>query len=59
MDSYKLFRWDRQGKKGGGVALYVMEHFDCTELNDCDYRIRCLLARIRGKANKADIPLGV
>ncbi|PKU30902.1 mitochondrial fission process protein 1 [Limosa lapponica baueri] len=53
MDGYKLFRKDRQRRRGGGVALYVRECFDCLELNDDDER--CLWVRIRGKANKADI----
>ena len=34
MDGYKLFRRDRQGRRGGGVALYVRECFDRLELND-------------------------
>ena len=32
VDGYKLFRKDRQGRKGGGVALHVRECFDVTEL---------------------------
>jgi len=36
MDGYKLFRRDRQRKRGSGVALYVRDCFDCTELDDCD-----------------------
>ena len=33
MDGYKLFRRDRQGGKGGGVAaLYIKECFDVGEL---------------------------
>ncbi|GAB0208309.1 hypothetical protein GRJ2_003296600 [Grus japonensis] len=59
MDDYKLFRRDRQGRRGGGVALYVRECFDCLELDDGDERVECLWIRIRGKANKADILLGV
>ncbi|GAB0209318.1 hypothetical protein GRJ2_003397500 [Grus japonensis] len=59
MDGYKLFRRDRQGRRGGGVALYVKECFDCLKLDDSDERIECLWVRIRGKANKADILLGV
>ena len=59
MDGYKLFRRDRQGRRGGGVALYVRECFDCLELNDGDDRVECLWVRIRGKANKADIMVGV
>ncbi|GAB0206747.1 hypothetical protein GRJ2_003140300 [Grus japonensis] len=59
MDGYKLFRRDRQGRRGGGVALYVRECFDCIELDDCDDKVECLWVRMRGKANKADILLGV
>ena len=32
MDGYKLFRRDRQGRKGGGVALYIKDCFDVEEL---------------------------
>ena len=56
MDGYRLFRRDRRGRRGGGVALYVRECFDCLELNDCDDEtVECLWVRMRGKANKADI----
>ncbi|KAK4808498.1 hypothetical protein QYF61_009824 [Mycteria americana] len=34
MDGYKLFGRDRQGRRGGGVALCVRECFDCLELDD-------------------------
>ncbi|PKU46846.1 nipped-b-like protein [Limosa lapponica baueri] len=37
LDGYKLFRRDRPGRRGGGVALYVRECFDCLELNDGVY----------------------
>ncbi|GAB0187578.1 hypothetical protein GRJ2_001223100 [Grus japonensis] len=59
MDGYKLFRRDRHGRRGGEVALYVRECFDCIELDDCDNKVECLWIRMRGKANKADILLGV
>ncbi|KAK4823640.1 hypothetical protein QYF61_004561 [Mycteria americana] len=59
MDCYKLFRKDRQGRRGGGVALDVREYFDCPDLNDADDRVECLWVRTRGKANKADITVGV
>jgi len=58
MDGYKLFRRDRQGKRGGGVALCVRECFSCIELDDCDDKVECLWVKMRGKANKADILLG-
>ena len=32
MDGYKLFRKDRQGRRSGGVALYIKECFEVTEL---------------------------
>jgi len=57
MDGYKLFRRDRRGKRGGGVALYIRDCFDCIELNDCDDKVKCLWVKMRGKANKADILL--
>ncbi|GAB0178246.1 maestro heat-like repeat-containing protein family member 7 [Grus japonensis] len=57
VDGYKLFRRDRQGRRGGGVALYVRECFDCIELNDGDDKVKCLWVRMKGKANKADILL--
>ncbi|KAK4823090.1 hypothetical protein QYF61_025828 [Mycteria americana] len=55
MDGYKLFRRDRRGRRGGGVALYVRECLDSLELNNGDDRVECLWVGIRGKANKADI----
>ncbi|KAK4812452.1 hypothetical protein QYF61_024853 [Mycteria americana] len=59
MGGYKLFRRGRRGRRGGGVALYVRECLDSLELNDGDDRVECLWVRIRGKANKADIVVGV
>ncbi|RMC18042.1 hypothetical protein DUI87_04920 [Hirundo rustica rustica] len=35
LDGYKLFRRDRRGRRGGGVALYIVEGFDTvTHLED-------------------------
>ena len=59
MDGHKLFRRDRHGRRGGEVALYVRECFDCIELDDCDNKVECLWIRMRGKASNADILLGV
>ncbi|KAK4825246.1 hypothetical protein QYF61_025645, partial [Mycteria americana] len=59
MDDNKLFRRDRRGRRGGGVTLYVRECLDSLELDDGDDRVECLWVRIRGKANKADIVVGV
>ncbi|KAJ7425696.1 mitochondrial fission process protein 1 [Pitangus sulphuratus] len=59
MDGYELFRKDRQGRRGGGVALYVRESLDSVELEVTNDKVECLWTRIRGKANKADILMGV
>jgi len=59
MDDHKLFRRDRRGKRGSGVALYVRDCFDCIELDNCDDKVECLWVKTKGKANKADVPLGV
>jgi len=41
------------------VALYARDCLDCVERNDCDDKVECLWVKMRGKANKADILLGV
>ncbi|KAK4832306.1 hypothetical protein QYF61_021705 [Mycteria americana] len=51
--------WTRRGRRGGGVALCIRECLDSLELDDGDDRVECLWVRIRGKANKADIVVGV
>ena len=59
MDGYKLFRKDRQGRRGGGVALYVKECFEVTELMTGDNKVESLWVKIRGRADKADILVGI
>ncbi|KAJ7411919.1 hypothetical protein BTVI_48147 [Pitangus sulphuratus] len=59
MDGYMLFRRDRQGRRGGGVALYLREPRDSIELEVSDDKVECLWVKIRGKANKADILVGI
>jgi len=41
------------------VALYVRDCFNCIELKVCDDKVECLWVKMRGKASKADILLGV
>ena len=53
MDVYKLFRRDRQGRRGSGIARYVRECFQCLELDEGDDSIKCLWVRIRGEASKS------
>ncbi|TRZ08455.1 hypothetical protein HGM15179_018648 [Zosterops borbonicus] len=59
LDGYKLFRRDRKGGRGGGVALYIREAFDAMGIETNDDEVECLWVRIKGKANKADILLEV
>ena len=58
MDGYKIFRKDRQGRSDG-VALYVRECFDVTELITGDDKVESLWVKIRGRADKADILVGI
>jgi len=59
MDGYKLCSRYRRGKRGSGVAIYVGDCFSCIEIDNCDDKVECLWVKMRGKANKADILLGV
>ncbi|PKU49300.1 mitochondrial fission process protein 1 [Limosa lapponica baueri] len=56
---YQLFRRDRHGRRGGGVALYGRNRFDCLELSNVNDIVMCLWVRIKGKASKADTIVGV
>jgi len=53
---YKLFRRDRQGRRGSGMALCVRE---CFEIAVGNVKVESLRVRNRGRANKADILLGI
>nr|XP_048704947.1 uncharacterized protein LOC125636205 [Caretta caretta] len=60
MDGYKLFRKERQGRKGGGVALYVREQYDCSELKyETAEKPECLWIKFRGVSNKGDVVVEV
>ena len=49
MDDYKLFRRDRQGRKGGSVALSIKDCFDVEELGVGNDKVECLWVRMGGK----------
>ena len=59
MDGYKHFRKDRQGRRGGCVALYVRECSDVTELMAGDNKVESLWVKTRGRSDKSDILVGV
>ncbi|XP_073186763.1 uncharacterized protein [Lepidochelys kempii] len=60
MDGYKLFRKDRQSRKGGGVALYVRDQYDCSELKyETAEKPESLWIKFRSVSNKGDVVVGV
>jgi len=61
IDGYKCFRKDRQGKRRGGVALYIDVLLESLELH---LRIHedlteSLWARVKGKAGEGVIVVGI
>ncbi|CAM5095768.1 unnamed protein product [Natator depressus] len=57
---YKLFRKDRQGRKGGGVALYVREQYDGSELRyETTEKPDSLWVKFKSVSNKGDVVVGV
>ncbi|XP_075576257.1 myosin heavy chain, skeletal muscle, adult-like [Pelecanus crispus] len=61
IDGYKLFRRDRQGRRGGGLALCVQNGIDCTELSlkNGKAQVESLRSKIRDQANKGNFAAGV
>ncbi|KAK4826957.1 hypothetical protein QYF61_012806 [Mycteria americana] len=61
IDGYKLFRRDRQGRRGRGVALYAKNWIDCTELSlkNSNVQVESLWVKIRDQANKGNFVVGV
>jgi len=33
IDGYEQFRRDRQGRRGGGIAIYIRKGMECEELS--------------------------
>ncbi|PKU49340.1 rna-directed dna polymerase from mobile element jockey-like [Limosa lapponica baueri] len=57
MEGYRLFRKDRLGRRGGGVALYVTDQLECVELHlgmDED-PTESLWVRIKGSTGAGDV----
>ena len=42
MDGYKLFRKDRQGRRGNGMTLYIRECFEVTDIMAGDNKVESL-----------------
>ncbi|RMC13388.1 hypothetical protein DUI87_10923 [Hirundo rustica rustica] len=48
LNGYKIFRRDRQGRRGGGVALYIKQTFDTVGIETKEGGVECLW---KGKTN--------
>ncbi|GAB0204588.1 hypothetical protein GRJ2_002924400 [Grus japonensis] len=61
MEGYRLFRKDRQGRRGGGVTLYVNDQLECMELHMGmdEEPTKSLWVRIKGRAGTGDTIVGV
>ncbi|PKU36538.1 hypothetical protein llap_13164 [Limosa lapponica baueri] len=61
MEEYRLFRKDRLGRGGGGVALYVNDQLECLELHlGMDEEPReSLWVKIKGSTGAGDVTIGV
>ena len=47
INGYKLFRRDRQGMRGGGVAQYVRECYESSEIKYSDNGVESVWIRLR------------
>ena len=61
IDSYKLFRGDRQGRRSGDIALYIKDEIECEELplKNGHGQAESLCVRVRGWGNKGNLVIGV
>jgi len=60
LDSYRLFRRDRQGRRGGGIALYIKKTLQSEELSlkNNHEQVESLWVRIRERGNKGNLVVG-
>ncbi|GAB0210150.1 hypothetical protein GRJ2_003480800 [Grus japonensis] len=61
MEGHRLFRKDRQGRRGGGITLYINDQLECMELHlgMDEEPTKSLWVRIKGRAGAGDIIVGV
>ncbi|KAK4806761.1 hypothetical protein QYF61_005557 [Mycteria americana] len=61
IDGYRLFRRDRQGRRGRGVALYIKKWIECEELSlkNSHKQVKSLWVRIRDRSNKGNLVVAV
>jgi len=61
INGYRLFRRDRQGKRGGGIALCIKKSIRCEELSlkNTQKQVESLWVRIRDRGEKGNLVVGV
>jgi len=61
INGYRLFRRDRQGRKGGGVATYIREGIECEELSlkNNHEQAECLWVTGRDQGSKGSLLIGI
>jgi len=61
IDGFRLFRRDRRGRRGSGVALCIKKCIECKELylKNSYEQVKSLLVRIRDRGNKTNLGVGV
>ena len=61
IEGYRLFRRDRQGRRGGGVPLYVRKWIDCEELclRNSHNQVESLWVKIKDRSSKGRLVVGV
>jgi len=57
MEGYRLFRKDRQGRRGEGIALYVSDQLECVRMEEEQTESSCV--GIKGRAVASDFIVGI
>ena len=61
IEDYRLFRRDRQGRRGGGIAPYVRKWIDCEELclRNSHHQVKSLWVKIKDQSSKGHLVAGI
>ena len=61
IEDYRLFRGDRQDRRGGGIALHVRRWIDCEELclRNSHHQVKSLWVKIKDRSSKGYLVVGV
>jgi len=60
IDGHRMFRRDRRGKRGGGIALHINKCIEHKELSlrSSHKQVESLQVRIRDRGNKRNLAVG-